>query len=197
MIMLQGIIKIQHTDAVHSLQTLCQLPGFLQSHITYHDSGRPISNKLLFHQIQPLSGLRSIRQIRGQIIIHLHPVHGKNTEQNQHNKYQIKPFSFIHDQRWQPDHKGILFFTVLLFHFPSNLTFCALYLPRLSRLPCSYPRVSQVAAYVHDSILLDILLIFFSKDIIMKAPQKAIYNLYIDVYLWTLCYRYVYYLEIV
>ncbi len=76
MVMILGVIEIQHADTVHLLHLICQFLCLVKRHVTDQDPGGAIRGKFRIHQIQSPPGLCGIRQICSQVIIDLNPVHG-------------------------------------------------------------------------------------------------------------------------
>ena len=109
-IMVFGVIKIQHADTVHLLYAVCQLLRLIKGNIADQNPGGSVSDKLLVHQIQSPSCFRCIRKICCQIIVDLYLIHGQHAEHAQHNKYQVKTFPLVYNQRSQLYHKGIFLF---------------------------------------------------------------------------------------
>ena len=76
MVMILGVIEIQHADTIHFFHLICQFLCLIKRHVTDQDPGGAIRGKFRIHQIQSPSGLCCVRQISGQIVINLDSVHG-------------------------------------------------------------------------------------------------------------------------
>ena len=88
--------RIHAVDGAQDVRELCRC---FVGHIRYHDLGGAECDKILIHGGQTLPGLCLIGQIGGDIIFHIHPVHGKNTENEGKGIQQEEQIPFIHDKR--------------------------------------------------------------------------------------------------
>ena len=79
-IVIFGVVKFGTGDAVHSLYGFFQIFSFLIGNVGYHDSGRTVGDKLLVHDGKSLTGFRFLREIGGDVIFHIDPAGGENTE---------------------------------------------------------------------------------------------------------------------
>ncbi len=101
---------------------LLQGPGLLQSLLIcnagHQHLGRTKGGKLLVHNIQPLPGLRGIRQIIRQLCVDLSPVQGGQTVDTRDGEQHHKGIPLVH-------HKGCkLHHEIVAVYFRFHTAFC-------------------------------------------------------------------------
>ena len=82
------VLTVVEFHGLHALQGLQLVRQFLcagTGDVVHHDPVCAEGHKLLVHGGQALPGLRLLRQIVGQVVVHFHPAAGKHTEDGQAN----------------------------------------------------------------------------------------------------------------
>ncbi len=72
------VVKHQHGNILSRLDFIRDFTGVLIINIGNHDRRRTVGDKFLLHAVKSPSGFRRIRQIRGQCVFNLYPVHCKD-----------------------------------------------------------------------------------------------------------------------
>ena len=93
--MVLGAVKNHLGHTLNFPNAVCQLPGLARGDVGDHHPGRAIGYKILVHHGEAPAGFRILRQIGGDVIFHLHPVHGKQAEYQRHHIQQEKQVLII------------------------------------------------------------------------------------------------------
>ena len=103
-----GIVK---GDALHTLQLgklRLQGPGGVQRNIGNHHPGGAEGGELVLHHVQALPGLRLRRQVKGHVVLHLHPVPGEHGEDHADDHQKKEQVAFVHDEGGQLHHEAFV-----------------------------------------------------------------------------------------
>ena len=100
-----------HTRTGRQLFGQLLRPG--EGNVVHHDAVGAEGGKFLVHNGKAPAGLRLLRQIVGQCVVHLYPAAGKHAEDGQSDIQQIKCLPLIHDESGQMfDRTLFAFFTL-------------------------------------------------------------------------------------
>ena len=108
----QGVVVVGGLVVVHALHAL-HLPDLIGQlfrlgggHVGHHQLRRAVGDELLVHHRQRLLGLGVVRQVIGQVVLHLHPVPGDGGEDQSDNGDEENETALVHDEGGQLLHKG-------------------------------------------------------------------------------------------
>ena len=110
---------IHHVNTVHGLYLFLELKTFIKGNVRDHYLSRAESDELFIHELKALLCLRVITEISFDVILNLHPVGRKKTEDQRYYIDQEKQHSLVYNECGDLQHRaGALF---CFFHFPSSV----------------------------------------------------------------------------
>ena len=109
-VMVPGAVKGHLRHALDFPDAVCQLPGPARGDVGDHHTGRAKAHKILIHHGKAPAGFRILRQIGGDVIFHLHPVHGKQAEYQRHHIQQEKQVPFVDNKGGDLLHRAVVSF---------------------------------------------------------------------------------------
>ena len=96
-----GIVKGDHIHPFHGFQHIPDLLRGFVGDVVHHHPGGAEGGEIGIHGVDPLPGLRVLRQIGGHIVLYLHPVHGKQAENQREHVQQEEQIPLIDDEGGQ------------------------------------------------------------------------------------------------
>ena len=100
-----GLVVGQALDTLDVPELVSQLLSLGRCDVGHHYLRRAVGDELLVHDGQRLLGLRVVRQVEGQVILHLDPVTGKGGENEADDGDEKDQIPLIHDERGQLFHE--------------------------------------------------------------------------------------------
>lgn len=76
--MVLGVVVFHALHTFYAGDLIFQLLSLVLREVGHHDPGAAVGDKLLFHNVQGLPGLRVRGQIGCKFALHLHPVAGES-----------------------------------------------------------------------------------------------------------------------
>ena len=104
LVVVGGVVKLHRIHTVHRLDLVHQRLGLGVSDVRDHHPGRAEGGKVVVHHRQALAGLSVLTQVGGDVILHIHPAHGHNGEDQRKHIQQKNQVPLVHNERGQLFH---------------------------------------------------------------------------------------------
>ena len=120
-----AVAEIHGGDPLDVPQPLRKALRLVVGDVGDHHPGGAQGGELLLHEPEALTGFRLLRQVVGDVVVHLYPAAGKEAENDAHHVDEEKQVPLIHDHRGQAHEKAgfllvLLHGDVLLAHLRSR-----------------------------------------------------------------------------